>query len=74
LRAFPEQGGRHRGGIFVAQRIQPKLQVMAFAGPFVAILRAVVDQQEQVRAGNTVGQQVEQGLSFGVDPMEVLKD
>ena len=39
-----------------------------------AILRAVVDEQQEARRGQAVDQAIEQRLGLGVDPVQVLED
>ena len=50
------------------------MRVVGLAAPAVLILRAVVDQQQQAGRGQTVDEQVEEGLRFRVDPVQVFKD
>src|SRR5215472_18473016 len=40
----------------------------------MAVLRAVIDQQKNMRHRETFNQAIEKGLGFGVDPMQVSKD
>ena len=72
--ASTEQRRQHCRAIFAAEGVEPELQVVAPARPFMAVLRTVVDQQQHARVGDAVGEQVEQRLGLGVDPMKVLED
>jgi hypothetical protein len=40
----------------------------------MVVFRAIVDQQERASSGDTVRQEIEQGLRLSVDPMQVFKD
>ena len=40
----------------------------------MAVLGAIVDEQQHARVGDAVGQQVEQRLGLRVDPVQVLED
>src|SRR5215470_2367675 len=48
--------------------------ILSPAAPLMSILRAVVHQQQNASVGNRIYQQIEQVLSLGVDPVEVLED
>ena len=74
FRPFTEQRREHRRGVFAAQGVEPELQVVASARPFMAVLRTIVHEQQHARTGDAVGEQVEQRLGLGVDPMQVLED
>ncbi len=50
------------------------MRVVRFVRPFVAIFRPVVDQQQHARIGNAIGEQIEQGLDLGIDPVKVFED
>src|ERR1700730_6861507 len=57
--ASTEQRRQHCRAVFDAQGIKPELQVVAPARPFMAVLRTVVDEQQQARTSPAVGEQVE---------------
>jgi len=40
----------------------------------VAVLGAVVDEEEQARGRQTLDKVLEEGLGLGVDPVQVLED
>jgi hypothetical protein len=40
----------------------------------VLIFGAIIDQQQQAGRGQALDQAVQQGLRFGVDPVQILKD
>src|SRR5438128_11460703 len=56
------------------QRIKSKLRVERFTAPVVLVLRAVIDQQQEMRRRETLDQAVEQGLRFRINPVQVLED
>ena len=41
--------------------------------PAVLVLRPVVDEQQETRGGEAVDQAIEQGLSFRIDPVQILE-
>jgi len=57
---------------FGDQRIDAELSVAALAGPVMAVLGAVVDEQDDSRRRQALDKAVEKGLSLGVDPVQVL--
>src|SRR5436190_7600117 len=56
------------------ERIKPHLAVIGLARPAVLVLGPIVDQQEEPSRWQALDQAVEQGLSLGVDPVQVLED
>src|SRR6202171_5552286 len=56
------------------KRVEPDLGVMTLAAPTVTVLRPVVDQQQYSSIRNRIGEQVEQRLGPGVDPVQILED
>ena len=56
------------------QRIDPELGVVGLAAPGVAVLRPVVDEEQEARGGQALDEAVEQGLGLAVDPVQVLED
>jgi len=56
------------------QRVEPELGIGGLTPPAVLVLRAVVDQQEDPSGGEALDQRIEQGLRFGIDPVQILKD
>ena len=56
------------------QRIQAQLRVVGLAPPAVLVLGAVIDQEQEPRRRQALDQAIQQGLCFGIDPVQVLKD
>src|ERR1700688_2790479 len=54
--ASTEQRRQHCRAVFAAQGVEPELQVVAPARPIMAVLRTVVDEQQQARASAAVGE------------------
>ena len=65
LQEFIGTGGR--------QRIKPQLRVGGFTAPGVLILGSVVDQEQEPGGRQALDQAIEQGLGFGIDPVQILK-
>ena len=61
-------------GALRRQRIDPELGVVALVPPAVAVLGAVVDQQEEPGGRKALNQAVEDCLGLGVDPVQILED
>ena len=55
------------------QRVEPQLGVGGLAAPAVLVLRAVVDQHEALGGREALDQRIEQGLRFGIDPVQILE-
>ena len=70
----PSSAGQQLVGALGRQRVDPELGVVALAAPGVAVLRAVVDQQQDPGGRQALDQAVEQRLGLGVDPVQVLED
>jgi hypothetical protein len=67
----------HDGAIFgtlPSQRIAAEQYVVALVGPFVAVLWAIVHQQQHMRIADAIGEQIEQRLGLLVDPVQVFED
>jgi hypothetical protein len=47
---------------------------MSAAAPLVAVVRPVIHQQQNARVCDRVEQMIEQGLSFAIDPVQILED
>src|SRR5262249_40870781 len=56
------------------QRVEPQLTVHAPASPAVPVLGTVIDEQEQPGRREAFGEDIEERLRFGVDPVEILED
>jgi len=69
-----EQDGQQSLGALGAERVEAQLSVVAFVGPRVRILRAVIHKYQNAGCSYRVGEQIEHRLSFGVDPMQVLEN
>ena len=69
-----DQRGQHLLGALVAQRIEPQLAVVGLAAPFVTVLGAVVNQQQNLRGADRIGEQIEQLLGLFIDPVQVLEN
>ena len=71
----PEQRAEQLlGALLARQRVDPELGVVGLAAPGVAVLRAVVDQQQDAGGRQALDQAVEQRLGLGVDPVQILED
>ena len=55
------------------QRVEPQLGVIGLAPPAVLILWPVVDQQQEPGRREALDQRIEQGLRFGIDPVQILE-
>src|SRR5262249_5806505 len=53
------------------QGVQAELRIVGLAAPAVLILRAVVDQEQELSRGQALDQTVEQDLRLGIDPVQV---
>jgi hypothetical protein len=56
------------------ERVEPQLRVIGLVAPAVPILRAIVDQQEEAGRGQALDQTLQQGLGFGIDPVQIFTD
>src|SRR5262245_6744698 len=56
------------------QRIDAELAVVCLASPWMAVLRPVVDEEQQARRREALDETVEQRLCLPVDPVQVLED
>jgi len=72
-RVAPEQGVEQGLGALEGQGIDLELPVVGLAPPAVAVLRAVVHEEEHAGRGQALQQAVEQRLGLGVDPVQVLE-
>ena len=72
-RVVPYKGLQEFIGTGGWQRIKPQLRVGGFTAPGVLILRPVVDQEQEPGGRQALDQAVEQGLGFGIDPVQILK-
>ena len=70
----PEQRPEELFGAGRRQGVQAELRVVRAAAPGVLIFRAVVHQQQQPGGRQALDQTVEQGLSLGIDPVQVFED
>src|SRR5262245_54812557 len=59
-----------RGG----ERVEPELSVVRLAAPAMVIFRTVVDEEQNVGHWQAIDQAVQECLSRGVDPVQVLHD
>src|SRR5262249_37032236 len=69
-----QQEGQQFPGLFCAERSEPELGVVRLLPPLMAVLRAVIDEQQEGRGGDTLAQGIEEALRLSVDPVQVLKD
>jgi hypothetical protein len=69
-----EQSRKQLIGACRLERVDAQLRVMCPAAPPVAILRAVVDEQEDATGGHALHQADEQRLGLAVDLVQVLED
>ena len=69
-----EQSEKQLFGAGRLERVDAQLRVMRPAAPAVAILRAVVDEQQDAAGGHALHQAVEQRLGLAVDPVQILED
>ncbi len=69
-----EQGAEQLGGARLGQGIDARLAVVRLAAPAVAILRAVVHEEQEAGGGQALDQAIEDGLGLGVDPVQILED
>src|SRR5204862_4419752 len=56
------------------ERVEAQLAVVGLASPAMLVLGPVVGQEERPGRGQALDQAVEQGLRFGVDPLQVLNE
>ena len=71
-RAATEEALQQLAGGPRRQRVEPDLLVVGFASPSVPVLRPIVHQQEQPGRGKALDEQIQPGLSLGIDPVQVL--
>ena len=69
----PQQRRQEGLGAGGRQRVEPQLRVVRLAAPAVLVLRAVVDQQQEVRRRQALDEAVEQRLRLTVNPVQILK-
>ena len=74
LRLGPEEGPEQLLGALGGKRIEPELGVVAPAPPAVAVLRPVIDQEQEPGRRQALDQAVQDGLGLGVYPVQVLED
>src|SRR5262249_2256623 len=60
-------------GAFGHERIDLYFPEIRLAAPSVAILRAIIDEQQEPGGRPTVDEVVENCLCFGVDPVQILE-
>ena len=73
-RVGAEQGLEEGGGLCGRQGVNAQLRIIGLPTPMVLILRPIADEQEKLGARQTLDQRVEDALSSGVEPVEILKD
>src|SRR6266852_4164885 len=64
----------HFVGAVLRQRIEPQLRVVSLAVPLMRVLRAIVDQQENLRGADRVSEQIQKRLGLAIDPVQILED
>ncbi len=72
LGGVPYKGLQECIGTGGRQRIQAQLRGGGLTAPGVLILGAVVDQEQEPGRRQALDQAVEQGLGFGIDPVQIL--
>ena len=70
----PQQRLEDFGRTCWLQRVQAQLRVVGLAPPAVLVLGAVIDQEQEPRRRQALDQAIQQGLGFGIDPVQILKD
>src|SRR5215813_14559709 len=73
-RSVPQQNSEEGFGFGFAQSRQVKLGIVGLLSPLMAILRAVVDQQQNPRIGDTLTERIEKPLHLIIYPVQVFKD
>jgi hypothetical protein len=71
--ALAEQPPEELLGTLGWQRVEAELTVVGLAAPAVLILGAIVDQEAQPGCREARDEGVEEHLSLGVDPVEILE-
>src|SRR5215831_19245165 len=61
-------------GVLGWQGIDPELAVVGFSAPGVAVLRAVVGEEQEARRWQALDETVEEALGLAVNPVQVLED
>ena len=74
LGSSPSSACRNASALAGGSGSSRSLRVVRLAAPAVLVLRAVVDQQQELGRGQALDQAVEEGLGLGIDPVQVLKD
>src|SRR5262249_6833295 len=69
----PDKGLQEFIGTGGRQRIKRQLRVEGFTAPGVLILGSVVDQEQEPGRRQDLDQAIEQGLGFGIDPVQILE-
>ena len=70
----PSSTSRNSSASALPNGRQPQLRVIRLLPPLVAVLGAVVHEQQDLGGGDTLAEDVEKPLRLAVNPMEVLKD
>src|SRR5207247_7700745 len=73
LGAVAHQGPEQFLGALRRQGVDPELAVVGLATPAVAVLGAIVDEEQYRCRGQALHEAVEQGLRLRVDPVEILQ-
>src|SRR6266851_5253212 len=73
LGAVADQDSEQFLGALRRQGVDPELAVIGLATPAVAVLGAIVDEEQYRCRGQALRQAVEQGLRLRVDPVEILQ-
>src|SRR5262249_26293085 len=73
-RILAEQGRQQLLGTLGRQGIDAQLEAVGLPSPSVLVLGSVGGEEQNAGRGQTVHETVEQRLSLGVDPVEVLYD
>src|SRR5207244_8759361 len=73
LGAVAHQGSEQFLGALRRQGVDPELAVVGLATPAVAVLGAIVDEEQYRCRGQALHEAVEQGLRLRVDPVEILQ-
>ena len=73
VRRVAQEGVEQLLGARGREGIEPNLRVVRLVRPAMGVFGAIVDEQEDPRAPQTVHEPIEECLRLGVDPVEILE-
>src|SRR5207249_11550967 len=73
-RVVAQEGLEEGVGTHWGQGVQSHLRVVGLTPPAVPVVWSVVDQDEQTRRWQALDEALEQGLGFGIEPVQILQE